>query len=57
MLIEHRALGGVVATTQRADQQAVMLIQFLHGEVGCAMQLDEPLLAAAAEQRSVHVEL
>jgi hypothetical protein len=35
----------------------VVLIQLLHGDVGGTMQLDEPLLTAAAEQRSVHVGL
>ena len=40
MLVQHHALRGIVTTEQRPDQQAVMLIQFLHGDVGRAMQLD-----------------
>lgn len=50
MLVEHHPLGGIVTAQQRADQQTVMLIQLLHGEVCRTMQLDETLLAAAAEQ-------
>ena len=50
MLIEHHALGRVVATQQRPDQQAVMLIELLQGLVRSPMQFDESLLAAAAEK-------
>src|SRR5262249_52014876 len=53
VFIEHRALGGAVAAEQRPDQQAVMLIELLRGGIRRAMKLDEPLLAAAAEERAV----
>lgn len=55
MLIEHHALGRIVTTEQRADQQAVVLIQLLQGAVRGTMQLDESLLTAAAEEGSIHV--
>lgn len=48
MLIEHLALCRGVATEQRTDQQAVMLIEFLQCQVGGAMQFNQSLLAAAA---------
>lgn len=57
MLIEHHALGRIVTTEQRADQQAVMLVQLLHGGIRGTMQLDESLLTAAAEKGSIHVGL
>ena len=50
MLIEHLPLRRGVASQQRADQQAVMLIEFLQCEVGGAVQFDQSLLAATAEQ-------
>lgn len=50
MLVQHHALSGIVTAQQRADQQTVVLIQLLHGGVRRAMQLDETLLTAAAEQ-------
>ena len=50
VLIEHLPLRRRVAPEQSADQQAVMLIQFLQCEVGRSMQFDQSLLAATAEQ-------
>lgn len=50
VLIEHLPLGRRVASKQRSDKQAVMLIEFLQGEVGRAVQFDQSLLAATAEQ-------
>lgn len=57
VFIQHHALGRIVTTEQRADQQAVMLIQFLHRYVRCTVQFDESLLTAAAEEGSIHVGL
>lgn len=57
MLIQHGPLRGIVTTQQRANQQTVMLIQLLHRDICRTVQLDETLLAAAAEQGSSHVVL
>lgn len=50
MLVQHHALGCIVTAQQCADQQTVVLIQLLQGGVRRAMQLDETLLTATAEQ-------
>lgn len=57
MLIQHHSLRSLVAAEQCTDQQTMVLVQLLHGEVRRAMELDEPLLTSAAEQGSGHVEL
>jgi hypothetical protein len=54
MLLEHGALSAIVTSEERTDQQAVVLIQLLQSGVGRAVQLGQALLAAAAEQGSIH---
>jgi len=54
VFVEHLSLGIAIAAEQRADQQAVMLIEFLQGEIGGSLQFHESLLTATTEQGSVH---
>lgn len=54
MLVEHRSLGRAVAATQRTDQQAVMLIEFLQCRVCRTVKFYQSLLTSATQQGSTH---
>ena len=50
MLAQHGPLRAAIAALQCADEQRVTLVELLQRRVRGALQFDEPLLAARAEQ-------